>query len=81
MVAIFADYFGTDRLATILGLFGFFNGLTGFIGALAGSVYYTQGSIVGFLTLSGLTVLGAFFFLSAHAPQARDTAGSQAAPG
>ena len=81
MVAIFADYFGTDRLATILGLFGFFNGLTGFIGALAGSVYYTQGSIVGFLTLSGLTVLGAFFFLSARAPQARDTAGSQAAPG
>ena len=80
-VAILADYFGTNSLATILGLFGFFKGLTGFIGGLAGLVYYTQGSIVGFLTLSGLTLLGAFFFLGARAPQARDTAGSQAAPG
>ena len=79
--AILADYFGTNSLATILGLFGLVMGLTGFISGLAGWVYYTQGSIVGFMTLTGLTVLGAFFFLSARAPQARDTAGSQAAPG
>ena len=79
--AILADYFGTNSLATILGLFGLVMGLTGFISGLAGWVYYTQGSIVGFMTLTGLTVLGAFLFLSARAPQARDTAGPQAAPG
>lgn len=72
-VAILADYFGTNSLATILGLFGFFAGLTGFTSALGGLIYYTQGSIVGFLTLSGLTLLGAFAFLNACAPQSPDT--------
>ena len=74
-------YAASGLMAVGVTMFGFFKGLTGFIGGLAGLVYYTQGSIVGFLTLSGLTLLGAFFFLGARAPQARDTAGSQAAPG
>ncbi len=33
-VSILADYFGTDSLATILGLFGYFAGLMGFVGGL-----------------------------------------------
>ena len=72
-VAILADYFGTNSLATILGLFGFFAGLTGVTGSLAGLIYYTQGSIVGFLTLSGLTLLGALSFLGARPPRESDT--------
>ena len=72
-VAILADYFGTNCLATILGLFGLFAGLTGFTGGFAGLIYYTHGSIVGFLTLSGLTLLGAFAFLCAHPPHAQGT--------
>ena len=75
-VAIFADYFGMNSLATILGLFGFFMGLTGFIGGLAGLVYYTQGSVVGFLTLSGLTILATIFFLIARPPQVPDPVAS-----
>ncbi len=78
--AILADYFGTNSLATILGLFGFFAGLTGFTGALAGLIYYTLRGIVAFLILSGLTLLGAFAFLSARAPQLPDTVAPQAAP-
>ena len=75
-VAIFADYFGMNSLATILGLFGFFMGLTGFISGLAGLVYYTQGSVVGFLTLSGLTILATIFFLIARPPQVPDSGAS-----
>ena len=79
-VAILADYFGTNSLATILGLFGFFAGLTGFTGGLAGLIYYTRGGLAAFLILSGLTLLGAFAFLSARAPQLPDTVAPQAAP-
>ena len=69
-VAILADYFGTNSLATILGLFGFFTGLTALIGsALAGWLYDTQGNVTAFLILAGLTLLGAFCFLTARAPQ------------
>ena len=75
-VAIFADYFGMNSLATILGLFGFFMGLAGFISGLAGLVYYTQGSVVGFLTLSGLTILATIFFLIARPPQVPDSGAS-----
>ena len=75
-VAIFADYFGMNSLATILGMFGFFMGLAGFISGLAGLVYYTQGSVVGFLTLSGLTILATIFFLIARPPQVPDSGAS-----
>ena len=71
-VAIIADYLGTNSSATILGLFGSFAGLMGFVGGLAGLAYYTQGYLVGFPILSGLTLLGAFSFLKARAPQVPD---------
>ena len=75
-VAIIADYFSTNSLATILGLFGLFTGLMGFIGGLAGLAYHTQGNLVGFLILSGLTLLGAFSFVKARAPQVPDSVAS-----
>ena len=74
-VAILADYFSTNSLATILGLFGLFTGLI-FTGAFVGSKYYTQGSIVGFLILSAVTLLAAFSFVKARAPQVPDPVAS-----
>ena len=63
------DSVGTNSLATILGLFGFFTGLTALIvGPLAGWLYNTQGDVIGFLILAGLTLLGAFCFLRARPP-------------
>ena len=80
-VAILADYFGTNSLATILGLFGLFAVLTALIGGpLAGLLYDTQGDVTGFLILALLTLLSAFCFLKARAPQATNTVASQAAP-
>ena len=80
-VAILADYFGTNSLATILGLFGFFAVLTALVGSpLAALLYDTQGNVTGFLILTLLTLLGAFCFLKARPPQAPDTVASQAAP-
>ena len=80
-VAILADYFGTNSLAIILGLFGLFAVLTALIGGpLAGLLYDTQGDVTGFLILALLTLLGAFCFLKARPPQATDTVAPQAAP-
>ena len=84
-VAIIADYFGTNSLPTILGLFHLFAVLI-FTGAFVGFKYYTPGCIVGFLItkgnlvcfliLSAVTLLAAISFVKARAPQVPDSVAS-----
>ena len=69
-VSILADYFGTDSLATILGMFGFFAGLMGFVGGL---LYWPLYEFIEddrvLLILAGLALMAAYCFLKARAPQ------------
>jgi hypothetical protein len=74
------DYFGTNSLATILGFFGFFTGLTVGIGGLLFPLALVHVNVLSILIPAGFTLLGAFCFLKARPPQATDTVASQAAP-
>ena len=67
-------------LATILGFFGFFTGLTVGIGGLLFPLALVHVNVLSILIPAEFTLLGAFCFLKARPPQATDTVASQAAP-
>ena len=69
-VAILADYFGTDSLATILGVFGLVAGvITLAAGPLAGSFYDAREGPSGTLVLAAVPLLAALLFWTARPTQ------------